>query len=133
VDAKLIFKRMTLAGLTALTAVAMVAPAGVAAKDGAIIRSGACTNRSDWKLKLSPDNGRIEVEFEVDTPRAGQTWRVKMFQNDTRFFLGTRTTVAPSDSFSVRFLRPNTTGTDVFRGRAVNLTTGEVCVGRASI
>ena len=132
-NAKSLIKRAAIGGLTALTAAAMLAPTGVAAKDGAIIRTGVCTNHSDWKLKLSPDNGRIEVEFKVDTPRVGQAWRVKMFQNDTRFFLGTRTTQAPSGSFSRSLSRPNTTGADTFRGRAVNLTTGEVCVGQASI
>jgi hypothetical protein len=34
----------------------------VLAKDGDVIRRGACSGRSDWKLKLSEDNGRIEVE-----------------------------------------------------------------------
>ena len=131
--AQTLIKRAALASLTTLTAVAMIAPTGVAAKDGEIIRTGACTNRSDWKLKLSPENGRIEVEFEVDTPRVGQAWRVKLFQNGNRFFLGTRTTLAPSGSFEVRVVRPNTTGTDSFRGRAVNLSTGEVCEGLASI
>jgi len=128
-----LIRRASLAGLTALLAVAMIAPSGVAAKDGDVIRTGACSNRSDWKLKLSPENGRIEVEFEVDTPRVGQTWRVKLFQNGNRFFLGTRTTLAPSGSFELRVVRPNTAGTDSFRGRAVNLTTGEVCEGTASI
>jgi len=132
-NATSLIKRAALAGLTSLMVAAVMAPTGVAAKDGEIIRTGSCTNRSDWKIKLSPDNGRIEVEFEVDTPRVGQAWRVKMFQNGTRFYLGTRTTLAPSGSFELRFLRPNTAGTDTFRGRAVNLTTGEVCVGQASI
>lgn len=125
-------KRAALSALTVLTAVAMIAPTGVAANDADVIRTGSCTNRSDWKLKLSPENGRIEVEFEVDTPRAGQTWRVKMFQNGTRFFVGTRTTQSTSGEFEIRFLRPNTIGTDTFRGKAVNLTTGETCIGQAS-
>jgi len=131
--AQTLIKRAALAGLTALTAVAMIAPTGVAAKAGEVIRTGACTNRSDWKLKLSPDNGRIEVEFEVDTPRVGQVWRVRLFQNGNLTFQGTRTTQAPSGSFALRVLRSNTAGTDTFRGRAVNLTTGEVCQGQASI
>jgi hypothetical protein len=132
-NAPTFIKRAALGGLTALTAVAMIAPTGIAAKDGDVIRTGACTNRSDWKLKLSPENGRIEVEFEVDTPRIGQTWRVRLFQNGNLTFQGTRTTLAPSGSFELRLLRPNTTGTDTFRARAVNLTTGEVCQGQASI
>jgi hypothetical protein len=132
-NAKNFIRRAVLVGLTGLTALAMIGPTAVAAKAGDVIRTGACTNRSDWKLKLSPENGRIEVEFEVDTPRVGQAWRVRLFQNGERFFLGTRTTQSPSGSFTVRVLRPNTAGTDSFRGRAVNLTTGEVCEGRASI
>ena len=44
-------------------------PAGVAAKDGDVIRTGSCSGRSDWKLKLSPEDGRIEVEFEIDFER----------------------------------------------------------------
>jgi len=133
VNAISVIKRGALAGLTTLTLVAMVAPTGVAAKAGDVIRTGSCTNNSDWKLKLSPENGQVELEFEVDTPRIGQTWRVKLLQNDAQFFVGTRTTQAPSGSFTVRRVRPNTAGSDSFRGRAVNLTTGEVCVGRASI
>jgi len=126
-------KRAALSGLVALSAFTLAAPVGVAAKDGEVIRRGACTNNSVWKLKLAPENGRIEVEFEVDTPRIGQTWSVKMFQNGTRFFSGTRTTQSPSGSFEVRFLRTNTSGIDTFKGKAVNLTTGETCIGQASI
>jgi hypothetical protein len=106
--AQTLIKRAALAGLTTLTAVAMIAPTGVAAKDGEVIRTGACTNRSDWKLKLSPENGRIEVQFEVDTPRVGQVWRVRLFQNGNLTFQGTRTTQAPSGSFELRVLRSNT-------------------------
>ena len=125
-------KRVALVGLIALAAAAVGGPATVAAKDGDIIRTGACSNRSDWKLKLSPENGAIEVEFEVDTPRVGQTWRVSLRHDGNRFFLGERTTTARSGSFEVRRVRPNTSGTDSFVGRAVNLTTGEVCRGTAS-
>jgi hypothetical protein len=107
-------------------------PAGVAAKQGDVIRTGNCSNNSDWKLKLSPENGQIEVEFEVDTPRIGQTWNVTLKKNGTAFFQGMRTTKAPSGSFTVRRVVSNPAGTDDFVGRAVNQTTGEVCRGTAS-
>ena len=42
-----------------------------------VIRQGACGGVSDWKLKLSPENGRIEVEYEVDQNRTGDAWRVR--------------------------------------------------------
>ena len=41
-------------------------PAVASAGDRDVIREGPCSGRSDWKLKLSPEDGRIEVEFEVD-------------------------------------------------------------------
>ena len=107
-------------------------PAGVAAKEGDVIRTGSCSNNSDWKLKLSPENGRIEVEFEVDTPRIGQTWNVTLKKNGNVIFQGQRTTQAPSGSFELRRVTSNPAGTDSFVGRAVNQKTGEVCRGTAS-
>jgi len=107
-------------------------PAGVAAKQGDVIRTGNCSNNSDWKLKLSPENGKIEVEFEVDTPKIGQTWNVTLKHNGNAFFQGMRTTQAPSGSFTVRRVVNNAAGADSFIGRAVNQTTGEICRGTAS-
>lgn len=101
------------------------------AKDGDVIRRGACSGASDWKLKLSEENGRIEVEYEVDQNRAGDRWRVRIRHDDALVFTGRRTTRAPSGSFEVRILQRDRAGDDVFRGRAVNLRTGEVCGGRA--
>jgi hypothetical protein len=103
------------------------------AKAGDVIKSGACSGTSDWKLKLSPDNGKIEVEYQVDSNKAGQTWKVRLFENGNRIFAGTRTTQAPSGSFTVRVLAANTAGSDSFRARAENVNNGEVCGGSASI
>jgi hypothetical protein len=122
--------RVALAAALALT-VAGAVPAS--AKDGDVIRTGACSGASDWKLKLSPENGKTEVQYEVDSNVVGQTWRVRIFQNGERIFRGSRVTQAPSGSFTVRVLAANPAGTDSFKGRAVNAATGEVCVGRASI
>jgi hypothetical protein len=101
------------------------------AKDGDVIRRGACSGASDWKLKLSEEDGRIEVEYEVDQNRVGDTWRVRIRHDGDLVFAGRRTTRAPSGSFEVRLLQRNRPGDDVFRGRAVNLRTGEACGGRA--
>ena len=103
------------------------------AKTGDVIRQGACSGNSDWKLKLSPENGKIEVEYEVDSNKVGQTWNVKLFHDGNRIFAGKRTTQAPSGSFTVRVVANNTAGTDSFSGRATNVASGEVCRGSASI
>ena len=115
--------------LVATTLVA--APMTASAKDGDIIRRGDCTARSDWKLKLSPENGRIEVEFEVDQNRNGQRWNIKMKRNGNVFWRGSRTTRPPSGSFEVRRLARNGAGTEKIVVRARNPRTGEVCRGVA--
>jgi hypothetical protein len=118
---------------SAIMAVAVVGmPLGVAAKDGDVVRRGSCTARSDWKLKLSPENGRIEVEFEVDQNRNGQTWNVKMKRNGNVFWRGRRTTQPPSGSFEVRRVTRNGAGQDQIDVRARNPRSGEVCRGVAS-
>ena len=103
------------------------------AKDGDVIRQGSCSGSSDWKLKLSPENGKIEVEYEVDSNKVGQRWRVKLFENGNRIFRGTKTTQGASGSFTVRTLGNNTAGSDSFRAHARNLAGGETCGGAASI
>lgn len=103
----------------------------VLARAGDVLRSGACSGPSNWKLKLSEDNGRIELEYEVDQNRAGDVWRVRIRHDGDLVFAARRTTKAPSGSFTVRLLQRNRAGDDVFLGRAVNLRTGESCGGRA--
>lgn len=116
--------------LIATTLVA--APVATSAKDGDVIQRGACTANSNWKLKLSPENGRIEVEFEVDQNRNGQRWSVKLKRNGNLFWRGARTTQAPSGSFEVRKLTRNGPGAEKIVARAKNARTGEVCRGVAT-
>ena len=118
--------------LGTIGAAMLMLPAGAAAKTGDIVRTGNCSNHSDWKLKLSPENGRIEVEFEVDSNVNGQTWNVRLKNDGNVFFSGMRTTQAPSGSFAVRRLTNNGAGSDFIVGRAVNQKTGEVCRGTAT-
>jgi hypothetical protein len=119
---------VALAGI-AVVVVMMVAPAAVA-RDGDVIRRGSCSGASDWKLKFSPEDGRIEVEFEVDQNVVGNTWKVVMRRNGDVFFRGQR--VAPSGSFEVRRVISNRAGEDRIKAKAVNLSTEEVCRGVAT-
>jgi hypothetical protein len=122
--------RIAVAGALMLT---VAGTTNAFAKAGDVVRTGACSGSSDWKLKLSPQDGKIEVEYEVDSNKVGQTWRVRLFENGTRIFAGNRMTKAPSGSFTVRVLATNHAGSDAFTARAANLGSGEICGGKASI
>ena len=119
------------AALLALVVVALsAAPAGVA-KDGDIRARGTCTGSTTSKIKLSEENGRIEVEFEVDQNRNGVPWRVTLSKNGRTVARLTRVTRGPSGSFEARIVTSNSVGADVLRGRAVS-PSGEVCTARAT-
>ena len=120
--------KAVMAGLMTAALMTSVAPFAVA-NDADKIREGNCSGRSDWKYKASPENGRIEVEYEVDQNRNGDTWKVRLRHEGDLFFSGSRITKAPSESFEVRRVVGNRAGTDNFRARAVNQRTGEVCRG----
>jgi hypothetical protein len=107
----------------------LAAPAATLAKGGGTVvrATGTCTIASTAKLKAKHDNGRIEVEFEVDQNRNNRLWTVSISDNGTRVFTGTRRTVAPSGSFSVERRIANRAGTDRIVARAVNARSGEVC------
>jgi hypothetical protein len=116
-----------------VAALALVIPAGIAsAGNSDVIEQGSCGGNSEWKLKLSPENGQIEVEFEVDQNVSGDRWKVKIKHDGDVVFKDSRTTHGASGSFTARIVEPNNGGTDAFKGRAKNQSTGEVCVGTAS-
>lgn len=123
--------KRSIALVSGLTALILTAAPLASANDADVIRQGSCSGRSDWKLKLSPEDGRIEVEYEVDQNRVGDTWKIRLKHDGTRFFRGKRTTKGPSGSFELRRVEPNHRGKDRFRAKAVNLRTGQVCRGRA--
>ena len=62
------------------------------AKDGDVRVRGTCTKASTSKLKLSDEDGRIEVEFEVDQNRNGVRWNVVLLQNGKRIARMSRVT-----------------------------------------
>jgi hypothetical protein len=80
---------------------------------------------------LSDEDGRIEVEFEVDQNRNGVRWNVQLLQNGKRIARMTRVTRPPSGSFEARVLAGNAARADAFRARATS-PSGEVCTARAS-
>jgi len=129
-------RNMIVTGAVVVASLLMVAPAAQAGGGGGsdgTITQGSCSGRTDWKLKVKPDNGRLELEFEVDSNVNGQSWNVRIKQNGNRIFAGTRVTQGPSGSFELK-RRPNdAAGTDRFVARATNPSTGETCAGQVSI
>jgi hypothetical protein len=118
------------AGLLAAMLALVAAPGGIA-KDGDVLVAGTCTGESTSKIKLSEENGRIEVEFEVDQNQNGVRWTIVLTQNRRQIARMTRVTRGPSGSFEARVLAPNKVGVDRFRARAARAA-GEVCAARAS-
>ena len=86
---------------------------------------------STIKLKLSPEDGRLEVEAEVDQNRNGVRWQWRILRRGTGIASGSATTRAPSGSFEVRRLVADRSGTDSITARATR--NGETCVVTARI
>jgi hypothetical protein len=116
-----------LAAVAVATLVATATPA--VANDDDVIRRGDCSGASSWKLKAGPDDGRIEVEGEVDSNRSGQRWHWRIVHNGSLSAHGVKTTQPPSGSFEVERKVVNLRGTDELVFRAKNRRSGEVCRG----
>jgi hypothetical protein len=99
------------------------------ASDDDVEVDGYCSKRSDYKLKASPEDGRIEIEGEVDSNRVGQTWRWRLWHNGSLTGKGTRRTKGDSGSFEVRRVIVDMAGTDWSTFKARNIRSGEICRG----
>jgi len=129
--------RTALAALT-LSVVALplaaVAPASASHGGGDAVRThGGCGGPAVWKLKAKPDDGRIQVEAEVDSNRAGQVWDWTLKHNGSVSAKGSNTTRGASGSFSVERRMADLAGTDHFTFRAQRRASGDVCRGTISL
>jgi hypothetical protein len=125
-------KRTLMIGFaTALVALVPLA-AMASAKDGDVRRGGSCTGSTSAKIKLSPEDGGIETEFEVDQNRNGVTWKVVLRRNGTVVARTQGTTGGRSGSFEIRRVLSDGPGSDSISARAES-PSGEVCTAQASI
>jgi hypothetical protein len=125
----------TITRIAAVVLVASAVPALASAPahaGGAEVRnSGSCSGSADWTIKAKPDDGRIEVEAEIDSNTSGQTWHWKL-KHDVRLEdRGTKRTRGRSGSFSVTRRTDNNAGADSFKFRATH--NGQVCVARVTL
>lgn len=124
-------ERLAIVALLASTVPALSAPAHADDDDDdRIERTGSCSNGARWKIKAKPDDGRIEVEAEIDTNTAGQSWGWVLQHNGSVSARGTSRTTARSGSFEVERKTVNAAGVDTFRFRATR--NGAVCVATVS-
>lgn len=114
-------------------AVAMAIPGIATASDDDIRAGGQCTGGTTSKIKVKPDDGRLEVEFEVDQNRTGDRWKVKLKDNGDVVFKGSATTRGPSGSFEIERKISNKSGTDSITGTARNTDGGERCAAKVRI
>jgi hypothetical protein len=98
----------------------------------AVLREGACTGPSHWRLRVLPDGDVLRVRLAVRGGRAGQRWNIFMDHNGTGFFAGYRIS-GEDGAWVVRQRVRNLAGIDTIRFGAHNVATGETCNGRASL
>lgn len=108
----------------AFTAAPAIASGG---SDDRVIRTGSCSGSADWKLKVKTDDGKLEVEGEVDSNTSGQKWAWKIKDNGSVAAKGSSTTGGRSGSFSVERKIADKSGTDtvVFKAKYA----GQTCKG----
>jgi hypothetical protein len=120
---------IALATLTTAALLSLGAPAHAShgGDDGRVVKTGSCTDGTSWKLKVKTDDGRLEVEGEVDSNQSGQAWAWQIKDNGSVAVKGSATTGGSSGSFSVERKIANQAGTDTVVFRASYA--GEVCTG----
>jgi hypothetical protein len=102
-------------------------PSSMRGDDDRVIRTGSCSAGADWKLKVKTDDGRLEVEGEIDSNVAGQRWRWTLRHNGSVSDRGVATTTARSGSFEVERKVVDLAGSDALAFRAAR--DGQVCRG----
>lgn len=116
-----------LSGVAVVFTLGLLSSKAALASDGDVVKRAGCSGGSTAKLKLSHEDGGIEIEFEVDQNRSGVPWRVLISRpGGAEIFAGRRVTRPPSGSFEVRRVTANRPGADTIRARAVS-PGGEVC------
>ncbi|MDX6539146.1 MAG: hypothetical protein QOI71_756, partial [Gaiellales bacterium] len=117
-------KTLAIACTAAAALAVSIAPAASAKGGDGTRVAGVCSGPSSSVLKAKHRDGGLEVEFEVDQNRSQVRWNVELMRNGKSAFAGTRSTGAPSGSFTV--VRHLAAGSSpVIRARATR--NGETC------
>ncbi len=87
--------------------VALAAPASATEKD---FRVGGA--RVDFEV--DKDDGRFQVDVDIDDAKPGTRWRITLWHDGQRFFRDARRANGDGDVADVERSRPDTAGRDVF-------------------
>jgi hypothetical protein len=117
-------------GIAATTG--LVFPSSASAADVEREKAGTCSASSRWELNLEREFGVIEIDLDLDTPRAGQTWVIRL-KHDGTLFEKVRRTSDREGEVEVDRRRNNRPGEDRISFKAVNKATGETCAGSLRI
>jgi hypothetical protein len=124
-------KKMTAIGATA----GLIIGSGILAAPASaeIERSdrGTCRSGAIWDLDVERDDGRLEVDFDVDRARPGDTYRVTVKVNNRTVMTRTLRADRDGDFWFNRSFR-DSRGPDTVSVRAVS-PRGDVCRGSVRI
>lgn len=104
----------------------LIPPATSTAKDGDVIARSNCPGAAKSKLKAGPQNGGIEVEYELDNLRPGDRWRV-IIKSGKRVILRKTRRVTGRREINFRTVIPNRTGAERISAKARNISGGGRC------
>ena len=124
---------ITAALATALGLGLATAPSAAASGGGGVRTTGSCSAGATWTLKAKHDDRLLQVEGEVDSNRAGQTWKWTLSDNGMIVRSGAATTTAPSGSFTVERRIGDRAGADHLVFRAQRPATGQTCRGTVTV
>lgn len=105
--------RRPIATVAAAALMAVPATTLVAAPASADGKSGRCGG-AQFQLSVEKDDGRFEVEADIDDAAPGSRWRIVLRHDGQRFFKDVRRADGDGD-ISVDRNRRDTAGRDVFR------------------
>ena len=119
--------------IAALISIAIAFPSPASAGGGRIVRRGACTGPSEWKLDVREEDGaRLRVKLEIEGGRPGQDWHIFLSDNGVGIFSGTRTS-GSGGHLEVRVRTTDRSGADAIEAAANNVASGESCTGRVTL
>jgi hypothetical protein len=104
----------------------ILAPMVSVAKDGEIIKRGKCSNGVETELKASPENGQIEVEYELGDAVPGSRWRIRITKNGKSILRATQRANAAGD-IEVRQITTNLAGREMIRATAKRTGAAGAC------